>query len=90
MAIENILLSATADGLGSCCIGSINKNKLRKILNIPKKFYIDKVVALGYPAEKPLVEEMRNPSEYKYWDDPSGQLHVPKRMLKDIISRNKL
>ncbi len=86
-AVENILLAALEEGIGSCWIGSINKKRLRKILNIPHFLAIDSVIALGYSTESPLMEEMTN--SIKYWKDESGTLHVPKRKLKDILHRNK-
>jgi len=42
-------------------------------------------VALGYPAEKPVLEE----GEGKYWRDEKGTLHVPKRPLEKILHWNK-
>ena len=55
-AIENILLSAFAKGIGTCWIGSVQKEKLTQFLNIPENYSIQYVVALGYPAEKAVVE----------------------------------
>ncbi len=56
------------------------------ILKTPLTYYIDSVIALGYPAEKPILEETKD--DIKYWLDKNGQLHVPKRKLKDIIHHN--
>lgn len=86
-AVENILLAALEDGIGSCWIGSIDKERLREILNVPNFLEIDSVIALGYGAESPVIEETTGP--IKYWKDESGTLHVPKRKLKDVLHRNK-
>ncbi len=86
-SVENILLSAVEEGIGSCWIGSIKKKKLRSILNVPKNYLIDSVIALGYPAEEPLMEEMKNST--KYYLDNFNRLHVPKRKLQDILHWNK-
>jgi hypothetical protein len=48
---------------------------------------VDCVLALGYPDENPVVEELRG--SVKYWKDKEAVLHVPKRNLKDIIHLNK-
>lgn len=85
-AIENILLAATEEKLGSCWIGSLDKDKLKQILNIPDNCIIDSVVALGYPAEKSYAEDLV--SDIKYWKDTKGNMHVPKRKLKDILHIN--
>ena len=86
-AVENILLAAVEEGIGTCWIGSVNRKKLAEILEVPPTHEIDCVVALGYPAEKSVVEEMTN--SIKYWKDENGIMHVPKRKLKDILHYNK-
>ena len=54
-AIENMLLAATAQGLGSCWVGAFEENALRKILNIPSDAVPQAVITLGYAAEKPNI-----------------------------------
>jgi len=41
---------------------------------------------LGYPAENPVIEEMKDSVEY--WRDENGNMHVPKRKLEDILHIN--
>ena len=86
MAVENIVLTALEEGVGSCCFGAVEREELRKRLSIPKKYIIDLVIALGYPNESPVLEPFTG--SVKYWKDKKGLLHVPKRKLKDILHRN--
>jgi len=86
-AIENIILSAKEEGIGSCWIASVDREHVRKILQIPGNCSIDSVVALGYPAEQPVTEILVDSVEY--WKDDKGQLHVPKRTLESVIHFNK-
>ena len=86
-AVENILLTAWEEGIGACWMGSINRDNLRKIFNVPNDFTIDSVIALGYKGESPVVEEYKG--SVKYWKDDNNVLHVPKRNLKDILYWNK-
>ena len=86
-AMENIILAALEQGLGSCWIGSINKSRLSEILKIPPHFMIDSILALGYPAENPKIDEFKD--NCKYWKDSLNRLHVPKRNLSAIIHFNK-
>ena len=86
-AIENMILVALEEGIGSCWLGSINTNKLRNILKLPEHINIDSVVALGYSDESPQVEEMKDSVEY--WKDENGVLHVPKRSLGDVLFYNE-
>ena len=87
-AAQNIMLAAIEEGIGSCWIGSINREALREILNIPESLEINTIIALGYPAEEPVVEEYSG--FIKYYKDEKGKLHVPKRSLKNLVMFNKL
>lgn len=86
LAVENMILVALEEGIGSCCIHNINRDGLRELLNIPDDYIISLVLPLGYPDESPVVEEFRESA--KYWKDKDNVLHVPKRGLKDILHRN--
>ena len=86
-ALENMILTAWEEGIGSCWIISIDRSRIHQILNIPEEYKVDSILALGYPAEKPVIEEMKD--SVKYWKDKNGQLHVPKRNLEDIFHFNK-
>jgi len=48
------------------------------------------IIALGYPAEKSVIEDIEKNSSIKYYKDSSGIHHVPKRKLGDILHWNKL
>ena len=79
----SIILAAVEEGLGSCWLGAIDRENIRQILNIPQKYDIHSLIALGYPAEEPVAEDMDN--SIKYYKDKNGVLHVPKRKLEDVI-----
>lgn len=86
-AIENMILAAWDQGIGSCWLLSVERDKIQDVLKIPETHKIDSVLALGYPDEEPAVEVMED--SIKYWKDSTGRLHVPKRKLEDIIHFNK-
>jgi nitroreductase len=85
IAAQSMLLGATEKGLGGCMIASIDKEGLRKGLNIPARYEILLVVALGKPKETVMVETVGPSGDTKYWRDNKGVHHVPKRPLDDII-----
>src|SRR5512141_570271 len=85
-AMENMTLAALEEGVGSCWMLSIDRDKLRAILGIPDHYRIDSVLALGYPAEEPAVEVMGE--SCRYWKDEAGRLHVPKRPLASVAHFN--
>jgi len=87
IAAMSVSMVAYDKGLGSCIMGAVNREKLREILNVPNGLDVVLVVALGYPAENPMVDKMKY-GDIKYWLDDNGVLHVPKRYLKDIIKWN--
>ena len=85
IAAQNILLGATEKSLGGCIIASIDREGLRKALDIASKYEILLVLVLGKPREKVLIETVGPNGETKYWRDVKGVHHVPKRPLDDII-----
>lgn len=88
IASMSISLVAHDVGLGSCILASIDREKLKSILNVPEDLDVALVVALGYPAENPIIESVVD-GDTKYWLDEDGVLHVPKRSLKCIVSWNR-
>ena len=87
IASMSISMVAFDHGLGSCILGAINREQLRKILNIPNYLKIALAVALGYPSENPVTEKIKN-KNIEYWVDDKNILHVPKRELEDILTWN--
>ena len=85
IAAQSILLGATEKGLGGCMIATIKKEELRKAINIPARYEILLVIALGKPKETVVIEAVGPSGDTKYWRDSQGVHHVPKRALDDII-----
>jgi len=53
IALQNMVLAAEAQGLGSCWIGDFDEKELRELLGIPEDLKVVALVSFGYPAEKP-------------------------------------
>ncbi|MCK4369002.1 MAG: nitroreductase family protein [Dehalococcoidales bacterium] len=87
MAVENMALIDLEQGLGSCVLTGIAQDKLRQVLNIPDKYEIAIMLALGFSDESPVLEIATNSVER--WVDSKGVRHIPKRKLEDIMHRNK-
>jgi len=85
IAAQSILLGAREKGLAGCVIGLIQKELLRKSLDIPARYEILLVIALGKPKEMVVVESVGYAGDIKYWRDNKGVHHVPKRSLDEII-----
>ena len=85
IAAQSILLGATERGLGGCIVGSIDRSRLRKALEIPPRYDILLVIAIGRPKERVQIETVEHEGNIKYWRDDEGTHHVPKRALDEII-----
>ncbi len=85
IASQSILLGAREKGLAGCMIGSIDRERLKKILDISERYRILLVLALGSPKETVVIEPPGPDNSIRYWRDDKGAHHVPKRSLQDII-----
>lgn len=85
---QSILLGAVEKGLGGCIFASINKPKLKELLNIEEHFEILLVIALGKPKEIVVIEGVKN-DDIKYYRDENQIHHVPKRSLDELIIKIK-
>lgn len=85
IAAQSIMLGATEQGLGGCIIASIDRDGLRKTLDIPERYEILLVLTLGSPKEKVVIEAVGPDGDIKYYRDDKGVHHVPKRALDELI-----
>lgn len=87
LQLEAITLGMTSMGLGGCIIKSFNHVELPKILGIDSRYIPRYVLALGYPAEKVVIEDMtgNEEDEFKYYRSADGMHHVPKRPLEELL-----
>ena len=67
-AVENMLIAATAMGLGSVWIGAYHEEELRKLFNIPQNIKIMNIVYFGYPAaDENLPSGTRYTEDAVFW-----------------------
>lgn len=52
IAMQNMVLTATSMGLGTCWVGSFNEEQVREMLKIPENYRVVALLALGYPRKK--------------------------------------
>jgi len=88
IAAMSISMVAYDEGLGSCILGAVNREKLKEILKMPDGLDIVLVVALGYPTENPVADQVKD-GDIKYWLDENRVLHVPKRDLAEVVKWNR-
>jgi nitroreductase len=85
IAAQSIMLGAVERGLGGCMIGSIARDRLRETLDIPERYEILLVLALGKPNETVVLEELGPDGDIKYYRDEEDVHHVPKRSLAELV-----
>ena len=85
-AVQTMQLAAWEKGIGSCWIGSVDAPTVAKYLNVSAELKIFSVLALGYPAEKPVAEDADGDVSAKR--DSGGVLHVKKRKLESVLHIN--
>jgi len=54
IAVEHMVLAATALGYGTCWIGAFNEEEVKKILKIPENLAVIALLPVGVPDESPL------------------------------------
>ena len=85
IAAQTILLAAASKNMGGCIIGSVDRESLADSLRITGRYVIELVIALGYPKEHVVIDEISPEEDIKYFRDKHHIHHVPKRKLRDII-----
>ena len=60
--IENMLLTAWADGVGTSYVGQIERDKAKKLLQIPAGMDLITIMPYGYPTEAALAKGKRRKS----------------------------
>lgn len=84
ISTQSMLLGGAEKGIFGCRIGSFSA-KLNEILQIDEDHTILLVLALGYPAETVVIDDMAETDSVRYWRDAGGVHHVPKRKLQDLL-----
>ncbi len=68
--VQNMLLAAHAEGLGSCWVGAFEDEAIKRLFSIPESVIVQAIVPLGYPDEKvpmPLRLTLENVTYIEAW-----------------------
>jgi len=69
ICFEHLILAATEEGLATCWIGYFNEEKVKEILEIPKKYRVIGLTPLGYPIkEKGEINDRRPLEKIVHWE----------------------
>ncbi|MBF0227077.1 MAG: nitroreductase family protein [Desulfobacterales bacterium] len=84
IASQSILLGAREKGLAGCMIGAIERENLKKNLNIPDEYEILIVIAIGRPREEIAIVKVKD-GDIRYYRDDNKVHYVPKRDLEEVL-----
>ena len=85
-AVQSMEYAAVDVGLGACWIGAYKKENVEKILDLPEHEEALYLLAVGYPDEEPVKEDIDLEESMKYYLDDEDILHVPK-LKTDAITQ---
>ena len=68
IALENMVLAAEAQGVGSCWIGDFQERKVKDLLGIPDSLKIVALISFGYPKEKPSPQGKKSLEEIVHYN----------------------
>jgi nitroreductase len=76
LAGENMVLAATAEGLGTCWVGSFDEKNVKTLLGVPDNLRVVALLAVGYSVEKvsmankilQLVRRRKSLGEIASWE----------------------
>jgi len=63
IALEHMVLAATALGYGTCWIGAFNEDTVKTLLKIPQKAKVVALLPIGTPDETPAARPRKKTSE---------------------------
>lgn len=63
IALEHIVLAATALGYGTCWIGAFDEDEVKRLLRIPEEMKVVALLPIGMPSETPPPRPRRGISE---------------------------
>lgn len=71
IAIEHMVLAATALGYGTCWIGALNEDEVKRIVNAPEELTVIAMLPIGVPNENPPPRP-RKPFEEIFFSEVYG------------------
>jgi len=72
IAIEHMILAATALGYGTCWIGAFSEDEVKKIMKVPENLAVIALLPVGVPDESPLSRPRKAFGEI-FFKDSYGQ-----------------
>lgn len=63
IAVDHLILAATNEGLGTCWIGWLERDELKKVMGIPENMEVPIIIPIGYADESPEARPRKTVNE---------------------------
>lgn len=83
-AVTTMMLEAVEMGLGTCWLGAIQRDEIKKTLAVDESLDVVYLMAVGYPMQNSRMVEMQD-GNVKYFESEDGTINVPKRSLEEVL-----
>ena len=83
-AIQSLEFAAWERSVGCCWLGSFHPKQVADLLGMDDPERLLYLVALGYPAESPVREDIQGDADPRYYLDSNDVLHIPKWTVDSI------
>ncbi len=69
-AVQNMELAGWNEGVGTCWIGGMERERIKELLGIPNPLHLLTILPFGYPAEPeaPRRRTKKRPEEVWHWE----------------------
>lgn len=76
IAMQNMILAATALGYGTCWIGAFNEQEVARVLGVPEDCKVVALTPVGVPADRPEARPRQPLSEFASLDRWGNKLEL--------------
>jgi nitroreductase len=68
-AVQSMELAGWNEGVGTCWIGSMNRDRIKELLDIPQPLHLLTILPFGYPVQPdaPRRRTKKRPGEVCHW-----------------------
>jgi nitroreductase len=68
-AVQSMELAGWNEGVGTCWIGSMNRDRIKELLGIPESLHLLTILPFGYPVQAgaPPRRTKKRPAEVCHW-----------------------
>jgi len=81
LAAQNLMLSCTEEGLGTCYVGAFDERRVRSLLELPGHVLPIGIIPVGYPDEEPYLTDRLPVEEITHWERWRGDKGHLRRFL---------